>query len=72
MGRSLLDRKVSHRLPPRPRLSYDDMLLIPVTDYSGFVVADMWHVPGGAVRSTAELRRLGSSRGLCVRIVADP
>ena len=72
MSSSIENRKVSHRLPPRPRLSYDGMLLIPVTDCSGFVVEGMWHVPGGDIRSTEELRRLGSRRGLRVRIIANP
>lgn len=71
MGESM-DRKVSHRLPARPRLSYDGMLLVPVTDHAGFVVEGMWHMPGGGVKSTAELRRLGSSRGIRVRIIANP
>lgn len=59
--------KVSHRLPKRPRLEYGEIRLIPVTDASGYVVKDMWHLPGGDIRSTQELRRRGQRRGIRVR-----
>lgn len=68
--------KVKNRLPPRPRLVFGPYQLIPVTDYGGYVIPELWCVPGQtgannprARATTSQLCARGNRIGFQVRVL---
>ena len=63
-----LDAKAPRQFPTLPRLTIDNVTLLPYVGCNGIVIHGMWIKPGGEVVNTVELEMIAAKRGLNITI----